>query len=152
MNLFVLDYDVKKCAEYHADKHVVKMLLETAQLLCGTFYFTNQADASPYKLTHKNHPCSVWVRESLSNWLWARDLGLALYDEYKHRYGKVHKSGEVIKNFIMPDLKDIGMTKRPQAMPMQYQELDTVVAYRNYYRGDKTHLLKYTKRDFPDWL
>ena len=152
MNLFVLDYDVKKCAEYHADVHVRKMLLETTQMLCNAFYFTGQAELSPYKIAHKNHPCSLWVRASLGNWLWSKELGLALYDEYKYRFGKPHKSGEILKVLITPNLTNDEITKRPQAMPMEYQELDTVVAYRNYYRGDKTHLLKYTKRDFPDWL
>jgi hypothetical protein len=152
MNIFVLDQDVRKCAEYHNDKHVVKMILETAQLLSSAFYFTNQEEIPPYKLTHKNHPCSAWVRESLSNWLWTRDLGLALYEEYKYRYNKVHKSGEVIQNLPTPNLNDYGITKRPQAMPMEYQEIDPVMAYRNYYRKEKSSLLKYTKRSLPAWV
>jgi hypothetical protein len=67
MNIFVLDRDVKKCAEYHNDKHVVKMILETAQLLCGVHHMTESGYGDvPYKLSHKNHPCSIWARENIS--------------------------------------------------------------------------------------
>lgn len=153
MNIFVLDYDIKKCAEYHCDKHIVKMVLETAQLLCSTYYYTGQEHLSPYKLAHKNHPCTVWVRQSLSNWLWLRDLGLALYDEYQYRYNnKDHKAGDVILSLEEPNLPDIGLTSFPQAMPTEYQKEDTIEAYRGYYIGDKSHLLKYTRREFPEWL
>lgn len=153
MNIFVLDEDVKRCAEYHCDKHVIKMILESAQLLCSVYYFTGEQHKSPYKLTHKNHPCSIWVRESLSNWLWLRDLGLALYDEYKYRYGnKIHESGEVILRLEIPNLKDKGITYRPQAMPLEYKELDCIKAYRRYYIEDKKDLLKYTNRKAPEWL
>jgi hypothetical protein len=153
MNIFVLDNDIKKCAMYHCDKHVVKMITESAQLLCSTYYYTCEEKISPYKLTHKNHPCSVWVRESLSNWRWLRDMAIALYSEYKHRYGdKTHKAGEVVLNLKTPSIIDIGITKRPQAMPLEHMEIDAVTAYRNYYRIDKAHLLKYTKRDRPYWL
>lgn len=153
MNIFILDMNHKKNAEYHTDKHIVKMITETAQLLCSVYYFTNHPELSSYKLTHKNHPCSIWCRESLSNWVWLRDLGLALYDEYKYRYNnKIHKSGEVIRNLLIPNLIDKGLTKFPQAMPLEYKELDPVKAYRNYYKGDKTHLFKWTKRTVPYWI
>jgi len=63
MNIFFLDFDTEKCAKYHCDKHVVKMILETAQLLCGTHWVIGSE--APYKLSHKNHPCAIWTRESL---------------------------------------------------------------------------------------
>ena len=129
------------------------MLLESAQLLCSAYYFTNQEHLSPYKLTHKNHPCAVWVRQSLSNWLWLRDLGIALYEEYKYRYdNKDHKAGDVILSLEIPNLPDKGFTKFPQAMPLEYQNKDVVKAYRDYYIGDKKHLLQYKKREIPEWL
>jgi len=87
MNIFFLDADVKKCAEYHCDKHVVKMILETAQLLCSAHHITNQVtDQVPYKLSHKNHPCSIWVRTSLSNYLYLCELGLELCKEAKKTF------------------------------------------------------------------
>jgi len=152
MNIFVLDTNIKKCAEYHCDKHVVKMLLETCQILCSTYYYTNESHKSPYKLAHKNHPCTVWARESLSNWLWLRDLGLALYDEYKNRYGnKDHKSGDIILGLDTPNLHNKGLTRFAQAMPVEYRDDDAVRAYRAYYVGEKKDILQY-KGNIPEWL
>jgi hypothetical protein len=153
MNIFVLDNDINKCAEYHCNCHVVKMITETVQILCSTYYYTSQSHLSPYKLSHSNHPCCKWVRESLSNWLWLQELGLALYQEYQYRYGnKIHKAGDIILQLNKPNLPDMGITKRPQAMPDEYKELDPVKAYRQYYIGDKQHILKYTKREIPEWI
>lgn len=153
MNIFILDENIKKCAEYHTDRHIVKMITEQTQILCSVYYFTNQHELSPYKLTHKSHPCCIWARQSLSNWLWLKNMTIALYDEYKYRYNnKIHKAGEVAINLCIPNLIDIGVTKRPQAMPLEYKELDPVKAYRNYYKADKIHLFKWTKRDVPYWI
>lgn len=79
-------------------------------------------------------------------------MTLALYDEYIFRYGKNHKAGELSKLLPNPNIYDEGITTRPQAMPLQYQKLNTVEAYRNYYRNEKQHLLKYTKRNIPYWI
>ena len=152
MNIFYLDSDIKRNAQYHCDKHVVKMLLEQTQILCSAYYYTGDIPELSYKLAHKNHPCCVWARESLSNWKWLKEMTLALYDEYKHRYNKTHKSGELLKHLPQPQLQDIGITKRPQAMPMQYRELDPIVAYRNYYKFEKKEFLTYKNRPVPEWL
>ncbi len=120
MNIFILDLDVKKCAQYHVDKHVVKMILETAQLLCGVHHVTDQVtDQVPYKLSHKNHPCSIWARESLSNYLYLCELGLELCNEYTYRYGKRHKSQDVIEWCLTnkPNILDKGFTEPAKAMP-----------------------------------
>lgn len=152
MNIFVLDEDVKKCAQAHCDKHVVKMLVEYAQLLCSAYYFTGEDHLAPYKLTHKNHPCAIWTRGSLSNWRWLRDLGIELHREYTHRYGKTHASGVVIEGLKEPSLEDCGLTPFAQAMPVEFYELDAVAAYRRYYNIDKKKLLAYSKREVPSWI
>ena len=86
MNIFFLDFNTQKCAQYHCDKHVVKMILETAQLLCGVHHMIPQVTPQvPYKLSHKNHPCAIWTRDSLSNYLYLCDLGLELCKEYTYR-------------------------------------------------------------------
>ena len=72
MNIFVLDEDVEKCAEYHCDKHVIKMILESAQMMSAVVRL-NGHDTG-YKLTHKNHPCTIWARKSLSNYIWLKSL------------------------------------------------------------------------------
>jgi hypothetical protein len=76
MNIFYLDKSPYTCARYHCDKHVVKMILETAQLLCGAHWATG--GTAQYKPTHLNHPCAIWVRKSLSNYKWLCELGFNL--------------------------------------------------------------------------
>ena len=68
MNIFYLDENHETCAQYHCDKHVIKMILETAQLLCCVHWVSGVE--APYKKTHVNHPSSVWARESLTNYKW----------------------------------------------------------------------------------
>lgn len=155
MNIFVLDYDVKRCAVYHNDKHVVKMILETAQLLCGVHHITdNSTEPIPYKLSHKNHPCSIWCRESLSNYLWLCELGLELCKEYTFRYEKRHKSQDVIEWCIInkPQIQDIGFTTPPKAMPEEYKVKDVVESYRNYYLGEKKSFSNWKNRSVPYWF
>jgi len=155
MNIFFLAWDTKKCAEYHCDKHVVKMILETAQLLCGAHHVTHQVTHQvPYKLSHKNHPCAIWVRESLSNYLYLCDLGLELCKEYTYRYGKRHKSQDVIEWCITNKLNicDKGFTEPPKAMPDQYKEKDVIKSYRNYYIFEKFKFAVWKNRETPDWF
>ena len=156
MNIFFLDWDVKKCAEYHCDKHVVKMILETAQLLCGVHHMTGQVtDKVPYKLSHKNHPCAIWTRESLSNYLYLCDLGLALGQEYTYRYGKTHKSVNII-NWCLenkPNIHDVDFTTPPLAMDDQYKiNNDVIESYRNYYRRGKSQIVNWKNRPVPEWF
>ena len=155
MNIFFLDYDVKKCAKYHVDKHVVKMILETAQLLCGVHHVTvHDTVHVPYKLSHKNHPCSIWTRKSLSNYLYLCELGLELCKEYTYRYGKRHKSQDVIEWCLVnrPNIKDIGFTEPAKAMPDEYKVDSVVESYRNYYRGAKVSFAVWKNRENPFWF
>jgi len=155
MNIFFLDFDTQKCAQYHCDKHVVKMILETAQLLCGVHYMTPQVTQQvPYKLSHKNHPCAIWTRQSLSNYLYLCDLGLELCKEYTYRYGKRHKSQDVIEWCLTnkPDIKDLGFTTPPKAMPDEYKVESVIESYRNYYIGAKKDFCVWKNRDVPEWF
>ena len=155
MNIFILDKDVKKCAQYHCDKHVVKMILETAQLLCGVHHMTDQVtDQVPYKLSHKNHPCAIWSRESLSNYLYLCDLGLELCKEYTYRYGKRHKSQDVIEWCVTnkPNICDKEFTEPARAMPNEYKVDSVVESYRNYYIGEKSKIAVWKNRDIPEWF
>ena len=94
MNIFFLHFDPKTCAQMHVDKHVVKMILESVQLLSSAHHMTAENNDTkfkpPYKLTHKNHPSSVWVRKSLSNYNWLLELTKELCEEYTFRYSKIH--------------------------------------------------------------
>ena len=155
MNIFLLDTDTRKCAQYHCDKHVVKMILETAQLLCGVHHMTDQVtDQVPYKLSHKNHPCAIWSRESLSNYLYLCDLGLELCKEYTYRYGKRHKSQEVIEWCVTnkPNICDKEFTEPARAMPNEYKVDSVVESYRNYYIGEKSKIAVWKNREIPEWF
>jgi hypothetical protein len=155
MNIFLLDWDVSKCAKYHCDKHVVKMILETAQLLCGAHHVVEQPISNiPYKLSHKNHPCAIWVRESLSNYLYLCELGLELCKEYTYRYEKRHKSQDVIEWCVTNKVNicDKGFTEPPKAMPDEYKVLDVVESYRNYYIGAKSGFSTWKNREIPFWF
>ena len=160
MNIFVLDTDPNKCAIYHNDKHVVKMILETAQLLCGVHHMTDQAndlvsDQVPYKLSHKNHPCSIWARQCLENYIWLCDLGMELCKEYTHRYGKTHKSQAVIEWCMtnLPNLPELGdLTPFAKAMPDECKTDDVVESYRRYYIMEKKDFCNWKNRPIPNWF
>lgn len=155
MNIFILDSNVKNCAQYHCDKHVVKMILETAQLLCGVHHVTDQVtDQVPYKLSHKNHPCAIWARESLTNYLYLCELGLELCKEYTYRYEKRHKSQDVIEWCVAnkPNIPDKGFTEPAKAMPDEYKVKSVVESYRNYYVGAKSDIAIWKKREKPCWF
>jgi len=151
MNIFVLDSNVILCAQYHNDKHVIKMILETAQLLCSA-HWVNGTEA-PYKKTHVNHPCSIWVRESISNYKWLCNLGKELCKEYTYRRGRRHKTEDVIHWLIvnLPNIKDIGLTPFAQAMPDYLRDNNSVIAYRQYYILEKQHLANWSERSKPYW-
>ena len=111
MNIFYLDPNPRTCAEMHCDKHVVKMIIEYAQLLStahrvldGTnsvvlsssgrkktvWTLPDNRESILYSATHINHPSAIWVRENIENYNWLFDMWSELLDEYTHRYGKIH--------------------------------------------------------------
>lgn len=154
MNIFFLDENPEIAVKYYVDKHIVKMPLETAQLLCSVHHIIKSNEKIPYKLTHKNHPSSIWARESLDNYLWLVDLGLALCKEYTYRYERIHKCEVVIKwcKDHIPNITSTGLTKIRLAMPDEYKDADPVKAYRNYYIKEKKHLFTWKNREIPDWI
>lgn len=155
MNVFVLDLDVKRCAQYHLDKHCVKMILESTQLLNNALIANDDSYVPVYKQTHKNHPASLWASQSLQNFEWLNNLALALCTEYTYRYGKIHKCQSMLEQFDVSSSKikisNIGMTPFAKCMPDKYKVDNAVESYRNYYREDKAYIAKWTKRDQPEW-
>jgi hypothetical protein len=145
MNIFYLDKDPDKAATMMYNKHVVKMILESAQLLCTAHHVLDGDDADvPYKPTHKNHPSAIWVRESADNYAWLYFHMLALGEEYTKRYGKKHltitKCEDALSN-IPGGMLNIGATPMPQCMPDQYKVPgDSVTAYWNYYEAEKVNV------------
>jgi len=153
MNIFYLDADPAIASKYHLDKHVVKMPLETAQILCTIHWL--QGNEAPYKATHKNHPCTIWVNQSIKNYDWVCQLGLELCKEYTFRYGKTHKCEAIIQWCIenKPNLPIDNMQDYALAMPDEFKvNGDVVQSYRNYYKYGKTHLHSWKNREVPTWI
>ena len=157
MNIFIYDEDIKKNAQYHPDRHVVKMQLEIAQML-STVYSELTGDYNNlYKPTHKNHPCTLWIKESYANFKYAIDLFYALHDEWNYRYNhnKIHKSYEVVsivENIPSKLFKKQELTPFAQAMPTIYKSENSVKAYRSYFNGEKLHLASWKNREVPYWI
>lgn len=131
MNIFVLSKNPRRAAQLHTDKHVVKMVLETAQILSTVM-------DGPYKPTHVHHPAVVWAGEHPSNLYWTWRLGVELCKEYTKRYGKKHGCEDVIHS-LKP-----AWAARPtywvQCMPDEYKDECPVRAYHKYYRAEKSHM------------
>ncbi len=175
MNIFYLDSNVAKCAEYHNDKHVVKMILEYAQLLStahrvldGKEYVDASSgrkikrwrledaavEAELYKATHINHPSAVWVRQSNNNYNWLMCLFQSLLTEYTHRYGKHHSCERLVYWLRKPPSNiPVGYLTQPTpAMPDEYKVAgDSIHSYRNYYIGAKKSMAKCKNRPVPEW-
>lgn len=160
MNIFYLDQDPRKAAIYHCDKHVVKMILETAQLLSTAHRVVDGNERADrwgmYKVTHQNHPSAVWVRSSSEAYEWSHDLLVYLLEEFNFRRGKSHKTRELMSSLIhLPEgiTKGVQFVPPPQCMPDEYKRSCAVEGYRNYYRVAKAELLSYNwGRNAPEWL
>jgi hypothetical protein len=150
MNIFVLDKNPHVAAMCACDRHVIKMILESAQMLCSV----QPEGTAPYKRAFYNHPCTKWVRASSANYDWLIEHARALCTEYSRRYGKVHKSEKVIDwcDANRPKLPDGGLTPFAQAMPEEYKNEDAVEAYRTYYRNDKRRFATWKDVDPPTWF
>jgi hypothetical protein len=179
MNIFYLDNNPTVCAQYHVDKHCVKMILEYAQLLStahrvldGTecvrlsktgrkqkaFVLPDLRESVLYSATHTNHPSAVWVRKSVHNYTWLHSLLVELCKEYTHRYNKVHK---VERDGLMWELAkapnniyhDVFFSEPTPAMPEEYQVAgDSIQSYKNYYLGDKQRMFSWKNRSVPSWI
>ena len=141
MNIFYLDKDPVKAAKMQYNKHVVKMILESAQMLCTAHHCIMGSDADvPYKSAHKNHPSTIWARQSAQNYAWLYYHMMALGDEYTKRYGKKHLSITKCEDklAILPGgILETGFEQPPQCMPDKYKDECSVKAYWNYYIGEK---------------
>lgn len=160
MNIFLLDFNALRAAQAHCDKHVVKMILETAQLLFTAHWVLapEGVPATAYKKTHPNHPCALWVRESRANYDWLCQLGLELCREFTYRYDNVHKTQAHLEWLVRhppAGLADVGITTLRLAMPDEYKHRNAITAYRTYYRENKMKvrgIVRYTRRSPPEFL
>ena len=182
MNIFYLHKDPEISAKMHCDKHVVKMIIEYAQMLSTAHRMLDgvmvrkpsksgktmvkhydlfegaddlEAEMTYYKAVHYNHPCNVWIRKSSENYLHLYKLFYHLCGEYRHRYGKFHMTDNKLRSALWSVPKNIpkkSFTEPPQAMPDYCKRTDPIDAYRTYYINEKKRFAKWTKRDVPEWF
>lgn len=160
MNIFYLHHSPPLAARMHCDIHVIKMILETAQILSTVHHLHGNGDAVPYKPTHKHHPSVKWAAESKVQYDWLQQLGVYLCNEYAVRYGgKRHACEQYIKGCLEappPALRESRKyiwTEPPQAMPDDVKVPgDTATAYRNYYRKYKSHFARWKLGGVPAWM
>lgn len=151
MNIFVLDEDPASAARMMCDRHVVKMILESGQMLCAA----HPLGTAPWKRTHYNHPCTVWARASTSNYEWLAVHGLELCAEYTRRYKKRHGSEDVLiwcaEN--VPAGVPVGpLTSFAIAIKdVKYHTGEPVSSYRAYYKGEKSRFATWRYCDPPTW-
>jgi hypothetical protein len=149
MNIFYLNSDPKKAAVIQYNKHVVKMILESAQMLCTAHHHYAELNYPmvkvPYKKAHYNHPSTIWCRQNAKQYMWLYNHMIALGEEYTKRYNKIHltitKCKEPLKQLPL-GIPDSTFTEPPQCMPEEYKVIgDSVSAYWNYYENEK-HTVK----------
>jgi len=178
MNIFYLDNDPIEAARAHLDKHVVKMILEYAQLLStahrildGTqsirlsktgrkqtaYVLSGELEPVLYSATHINHPSAVWVKKNSCNYEWLYKLFCATCDEYTYRYGKVHLTDTKLRDVLKQHPKNIAKSKGwigpTPAMPDECKVNDDPLAsYKRYYIDKKADMAKWTNREPPSWF
>lgn len=158
MNIFYLSPDPAICAQYHVDKHAVKMILEYSQLLSTAHHVLDpDTDLAPYiyKPTHKNHPSAVWARASRQNYDWLYSLLQALSTEYTYRYNKTHATTRLFHylQYAPINIPDQDFTEPTLAMPDIYKvEGDAIQSYHNYYNGDKQRMFAWKNRPVPHFI
>ena len=157
MNLFILSTIHDLNAQYHVDKHVVKMPIEATQLLSTVAREWCDMDIG-YKSTYINHPVTKWVGACQQNFLWTAQYAKALFIEYSYRWDKSHKSASVLNEImrsqqaILDLLPDLGGTPHHLAVSPELKHLDPVLAYRAYYLKNKKRLFVWTRREVPSWV
>ena len=177
MNIFYVDHNPVVAAQCLVDRHVVKMVLESAQLLSTAhrvidgikiqgksstgrnqkqWIIGDYRDRVLYKATHINHPSAVWCRQSIENYEWLVEHFFALTDEYTFRYKKIHKCFTKIGDALInhpSNMKTKNWTPIPSCMDDEYIISDDPVEnYRNYYKFGKDYLHSWKNRQPPDWI
>ena len=180
MNIFALDSNPVKAAQLQCDKHVVKMIVESAQMLSTShrildgnlisklsksekrlskyWELPDSREEILYKAVHVHHPCTLWTMQSNNNYIWHWIHFAALCDEYTYRYGKIHATDILLREKLknLPINIPIGyLTKHELAMKSNPECItnNTIESYRNYYRtkSDKFKMI-WTNREIPDWF
>lgn len=165
MNIFYVHTNPVYAAQHLCDSHVVKMILESCQMLSTAHRVLDGDDVDPslYKIAHKNHPSTIWVRSSIDQYQWLYEHMRAMCAEYTKRYGKIHtcqtKLLDVLNKFPA-NIEDNGFIPPPLCMPEQYKSHlfgqcsmdEAVEAYRSFYVCEKAKFAKWKHGNMPQWF
>jgi hypothetical protein len=158
VNIFYLDRDPKIAAQMHCDRHVVKMILESAQMLSTAHRVIDGDDYANerglYKMAHKNHPSTIWVRSSDEHYNWMYSLMLSQMEEYTYRYDKHHATERLIEplRLLPTSIENNGFVDPPMCMPEYCKKDDVVSSYQNYYIEEKSDFATWKRRAMPEWF
>jgi len=155
MNIFYINENPTIAAQQLADDHIRKMQIESAQMCCTAHWETG--GEAPYKRAHKNHPSTIWVRQSIHHYRWLVKHGLEICNEFEKRYGKSHATKTVLQWLEQnePILPDNGFIEPPQCMPEEFKKENTIEAYKNFYINDKIKIKKLDWKKLnnkPEWV
>jgi len=157
MNIFYLDRDPKIAAQMMCDKHVIKMIVESAQMLSTVHRVLSGPEYSNreglYKSTHKNHPSTKWVADSDQHYFWLYNHMVELMREYSYRYNKKHATSRLLNPLASApeSISSNGFIDPPQCMPDYCTHSDTPTAYQTYYLKEKAHMATWKTRKIPDF-
>lgn len=145
MNIFVTSKCPIESAKYLDSLRCNKMILESAQMLSTALRVHGCSEEKLYKISHKNHPCSIWSRATRANYLWLYEHFVALATEYHKRRGKWHMSylklSEVLKNnaHYVPQgkLTKFANCAARQDLGISYKHMDDVTKAYQLYLNDR---------------
>lgn len=181
MNIFILSNDPIEAARLQCDKHVVKMILESGQMLCTAHRMADGIECRKrsksgkriikyyellddredlfYKAVHHYHPCTVWTMESKANYDWHYRHFVALCQEYSYRYNKVHLTQTKLEHALrvapknIPDIEQTPFKLAMGAAPECIFPDDPIKSYKLYYKTKQERFkMSWSKRQIPDWF
>lgn len=149
MNIFYIHTDPIIAAQQLADDHIRKMQIESAQMCCTTHW--ESGSEAPYKRAHKNHPSTIWTRQSIQHYNWLVEHGLEICREFELRYGKLHATQKVLEwcKDNKPNIPDNGFIAPPKCMPEEFRVEDTIESYKNFYINDKVKVKQLDWKKIP---
>lgn len=170
MNIFALHEDPRIAAQFNCDKHISKIILEIAQMLANCFDEETLQDApktqkgTVRKHSYYNHPVSIWMRETISNYIWSIEHAFGLEEERHYRgFTTPHFSIDFIRwasnNLDRSVVKYGDLTDFAVAIAQDkhcrtitnFNSLNSIEKYRLYYIHDKP-FATWTKRETPHWF
>lgn len=177
MNIFILNEDARIAASQQCNKHVVKMIVESAQMLSTAhrmldgdieirpsksgkrmvkyWKLNDYRETVLYKAVHMNHPCTVWCRQTEENYMWLYEHFDELCKEYRHRYNKIHLTEQLLLKPLRTPPNSIPssrLTPFALAMPDEYKSDNAVESYQRYYQSKQNSFrMLWTKAEIPSW-